>query len=294
MNLGICDSFKKDQIIVCLRLLTYAKIPRIISDKRMTMLAIISPAKTLDFESAVKNFPVSQPHFTDYSEQLIEVCRKLSPQDLSSLMSISDKLAGLNAARFAEWTKIHNENNSRAALFAFKGDVYTGLDADSLSEDDVAFAQSHLRMLSGLYGLLKPLDLMQPYRLEMGTKLANPKGKDLYAFWGNVITQAVQQAIDEQGDNVLINLASDEYYKSVKENQLNAKIIKPVFLDNKSGKYKVISFYAKKARGLMCRYLIQNRLTDIEQLKEFDLGGYWFDSASSTETEFVFKRDINE
>ena len=294
MNLGICDSFKKDQIIVCLRLLTYAKMPRIISDKRMTMLAIISPAKTLDFESAVKNFPVSQPHFTDYSEQLIEVCRKLSPQDLSSLMSISDKLAGLNAARFAEWTKIHNENNSRAALFAFKGDVYTGLDADSLSEDDVAFAQSHLRMLSGLYGLLKPLDLMQPYRLEMGTKLANPKGKDLYAFWGNVITQAVQQAIDEQGDNILINLASDEYYKSVKENHLNAQIIKPVFLDNKNGKYKVISFYAKKARGLMCRYLIQNRLTEIEQLKEFDLGGYWFDSASSTETEFVFKRDINE
>ena len=294
MNLGVCDSFKKDQIIVCLRLLTYAKIPRIISDKRMTMLAIISPAKTLDFESAVKNFPVSQPHFTDYSEQLIEICRKLSPQDLSSLMSISDKLAGLNVARFAEWTKIHNENNSRAALFAFKGDVYTGLDADSLSEDDVLFAQSHLRMLSGLYGLLKPLDLMQPYRLEMGTKLANPKGKDLYAFWGNVITQAVQQAIDEQGDNVLINLASDEYYKSVKENQLKAKIIKPVFLDNKSGKYKVISFYAKKARGLMCRYLIQNRLTEIEQLKEFDLGGYWFDSVSSTETEFVFKRDINE
>ena len=294
MNLGVYDGFKKDQIIVCLRLLTYAKIPRIISDKRMTMLAIISPAKTLDFESAVKNFPVSQPHFTDYSEQLIEVCRKLSPQDLSSLMSISDKLAGLNAARFAEWTKIHNENNSRAALFAFKGDVYTGLDADSLSEDDVIFTQSHLRMLSGLYGLLKPLDLMQPYRLEMGTKLANPKGKDLYAFWGNVITQAVQQAIDEQGDNILINLASDEYYKSVKENHLNAQIIKPVFLDNKNGKYKVISFYAKKARGLMCRYLIQNRLTEIEQLKEFDLGGYWFDSTSSTETEFVFKRDINE
>lgn len=258
------------------------------------MLAIISPAKTLDFESAVKNFPVSQPHFTDYSKQLIEVCRKLSPQDLSSLMSISDKLAGLNVARFAEWKKIHNEDNSRPALFAFKGDVYTGLDADSLSEDDIIFAQSHLRMLSGLYGLLKPLDLMQPYRLEMGTKLANPKGKDLYAFWGNVITQAVQQAIDAQGDNVLVNLASDEYYKSVKENQLNAKIIKPVFLDNKNGKYKVISFYAKKARGLMCRYLIQHRLTDIEQLKEFDLGGYWFDSASSTETEFVFKRDINE
>ncbi|MBF1229349.1 MAG: peroxide stress protein YaaA, partial [Haemophilus parainfluenzae] len=213
------------------------------------MLAIISPAKTLDFESAVRNLPVSQPHLTDYSEQLIEICRQLSPQDLSSLMSISDKLAGLNTARFAEWTKSHNEKNSRAAIWAFKGDVYTGLDADSLSDEDIQFAQRHLRMLSGLYGLLKPLDLMQPYRLEMGTKLANPKGKDLYAFWGNIITQSVQQALDEQGDCVLINLASDEYYKSVKENQLNAQIVKPVFLDNKNGKYKVVSFYAKKARG---------------------------------------------
>lgn len=215
------------------------------------MLAIISPAKTLDFESAVRNLPVSQPHLTDYSEQLIEICRQLSPQDLSSLMSISDKLAGLNAARFAEWTKSHNEKNSRAAIWAFKGDVYTGLDADSLSDEDIQFAQRHLRMLSGLYGLLKPLDLMQPYRLEMGTKLANPKGKDLYAFWGNIITQSVQQALDEQGDRILINLASDEYYKSVKESQLEAQIVKPVFLDNKNGKYKVVSFYAKKARGLM-------------------------------------------
>ena len=194
------------------------------------MLAIISPAKTLDFESAVRNLPVSQPHLTDYSEQLIEICRQLSPQDLSSLMSISDKLAGLNAARFAEWTKSHNEKNSRAAIWAFKGDVYTGLDADSLSDEDVQFAQRHLRMLSGLYGLLKPLDLMQPYRLEMGTKLANPKGKDLYAFWGNIITQSVQQALDEQGDRVLINLASDEYYKSVKENHYEKGIIYFIFV----------------------------------------------------------------
>lgn len=258
------------------------------------MLAIISPAKTLDFESAVKNFPFSQPHFTHYSEQLIDVCRQLSPQEIGSLMSISDKLAGLNAARFAEWTPEHNEHNARAALFAFKGDVYTGLEAETLTDDDVYFAQSHLRMLSGLYGLLKPLDLMQPYRLEMGTKLANPKGKDLYAFWGDVITQAVQQALDEQGDNVLVNLASDEYYKSVKASQLHAHIIKPVFLDEKNGQYKVISFYAKKARGLMCRYLIQNRLTQIEQLKDFNLGGYWFDEQSSTEKEFVFKREHHE
>ncbi|MCX2962256.1 peroxide stress protein YaaA [Rodentibacter caecimuris] len=258
------------------------------------MLAIISPAKTLDFESAVRKFPFFQPHLTDYSEQLIEICRQLSPQDIASLMSISDKLAGLNAARFTEWTKEHNEQNARAAIFAFKGDVYTGLEVETLSDEDIGFAQSHLRMLSGLYGLLRPLDLMQPYRLEMGTKLANAKGKDLYAFWGDVITQSVQQALDEQGDNVLVNLASDEYYKSIKENLLEAHIVKPIFLDNKNGRYKVVSFYAKKARGLMCRYMIQNRLTRVEQLKDFDLGGYWFDATASTENELVFKRDHNE
>ena len=238
------------------------------------MLAIISPAKTLDFESTVRNLPVSQPRLTDYSEQLIEICRKLSPQDIASLMSISDKLAGLNAARFAEWTKSHNEKNARAAIFAFKGDVYTGLDVNSLSDEDISFAQTHLRMLSGLYGLLQPLDLMQPYRLEMGTKLTTPKGKDLYAFWGNTITQAVQQAI--------------------KPSRLDAQIVKPVFLDYKNGKYKTVSFYAKKARGLMCRYMIQNRLTQVEQLKDFDLNGYWFDETASTEKEFVFKRDHDE
>lgn len=258
------------------------------------MLAIISPAKTLDYESAVRNLPVSQPNLTQYSSELIEVCRQLSPAQIGSLMSISDKLAGLNAARFAEWQPTHNEQNARAAIFAFKGDVYTGLDADSLNDEDIHFAQQHLRMLSGLYGLLRPLDLMQPYRLEMGTKLTNPKGKDLYDFWGNVITQEIQTALDEQQDNILVNLASDEYFKSVKTANLNAQIIKPVFLDNKNGKYKVISFYAKKARGLMCRFIIQNRLTQIEQLKEFNLGGYWFDDADSSATEFVFKRDIEE
>ncbi|MCW9733362.1 peroxide stress protein YaaA [Avibacterium sp. 20-15] len=258
------------------------------------MLAIISPAKTLDFESAVEKFDVSQPDLTQYSEQLIDICRQLAPNEVASLMSISDKLAALNVARFAQWDKVHHEQNSRPAIFAFKGDVYTGLDAEHLSREDILFAQQHLRMLSGLYGLLRPLDLMQPYRLEMGTKLANPKGKDLYHFWGNIITTTLQHALDQQGDNVLINLASDEYYKSVNESELNAHIVKPVFLDNKNGKYKVISFYAKKARGLMCRYLIQNRLTQVEQLKAFDLAGYWFDATSSTEKEFVFKRDLSE
>jgi len=149
-------------------------------------------------------------------------------------------------------------------------------------------------MLSGLYGVLQPLDLMQPYRLEMGTKLTTPKGKDLYAFWGNTITQAVQQAIDAQGDDVLVNLASEEYYKSIKPSRLNAQIVKPIFLDYKNDKYKTVSFYAKKARGLMCRYMIQNRLTQVEQLKDFDLNGYWFDETASTEKEFVFKRDHDE
>ena len=258
------------------------------------MLAIISPAKTLDFETPSPEFAFSQPNLTAYSQQLIEICQKFSPAELASLMSISDKLASLNVARFAQWQLEHNLQNSKAALFAFKGDVYTGLAAETLTPDQVQYAQVHLRMLSGLYGLLKPLDLMQPYRLEMGTKLVNSKGKDLYAFWGNIITECLQQAIDEQNDNVLVNLASDEYYKSVQDQQLKAQIIKPIFLDNKNGKYKVISFYAKKARGLMCRYLIQHRISDVEQLKEFDLGGYWFDRASSTKTEFVFKRDLAE
>ncbi|WP_386694932.1 peroxide stress protein YaaA [Lonepinella sp. MS14435] len=258
------------------------------------MLAIISPAKTLDYESAVENLDFSQPQLTEYSEKLINICRQLSPAQIGSLMSISDKLAGLNAARFAEWKTEHNEQNARAAIYAFKGDVYTGLEVETLNKDDIQFAQQHLRMLSGLYGLLRPLDLMQPYRLEMGTKLHNPQGKDLYQFWGNVITNALQQAIEQQGDNVLINLASDEYFKAVKTDLLKAEIIKPVFLDLKNGKYKVISFYAKKARGLMCRYMIQHRLTQAEQLKHFDLGGYWFDETASQSNEWVFKRDLGE
>lgn len=173
---------------------------------------------------------------------------------------------------------------------AFKGDVYTGLDASSLSEDDFAFAQQHLRMLSGLYGILRPLDLMQPYRLEMGIKLANPQGNDLYSFWGDRLTLMLNEALQAQGDDILVNLASDEYFKAVKPKQLQGRIIKPVFLDEKNGKFKVISFYAKKARGLMSRYIIQNRLTDAEQLKAFDVEGYFFDEGASQGDELVFKR----
>ena len=258
------------------------------------MLAIISPAKTLDFKTSAPEFNFTLPQFPQQTEELVEICRELTPDQLASLMSISDKLAGLNVARFAQWQPTYDLENSKAAIYAFKGDVYTELDIETLSKDDVEYAQQHLRMLSGLYGLLRPLDLMQPYRLEMGTKLANPKGKDLYHFWGNAITEALQKSIDEQGDDVLINLASDEYYKSVKPKNLQARIIKPVFLDFKNGKYKVISFYAKKARGLMCRYLIENRITKLEDLKNFDLSGYYFVEAESTNNEWVFKRDHQE
>uniref|UniRef100_UPI0015F5D500 peroxide stress protein YaaA n=1 Tax=Pantoea sp. ME81 TaxID=2743935 RepID=UPI0015F5D500 len=205
-------------------------------------------------------------------------------------MSISDKLAHLNADRFNQWQPPFTLDNARQAILAFKGDVYTGLQAETFSDADFDFAQQHLRMLSGLYGVLRPLDLMQPYRLEMGIKLANPAAKDLYGFWGDLLTQKLNEAMAEQGDEVLINLASDEYFKAVKPKQLNGELIKPVFLDEKNGKFKVISFYAKKARGLMSRYVIQNRLSKPEQLKQFDVDGYFFAADESKGNELVFKR----
>ncbi|ARU95197.1 peroxide stress protein YaaA [Tatumella citrea] len=254
------------------------------------MLMVISPAKTLDYESPLATQKYTQPALLKYSQQLIDIARQLSPAQVASLMSISDKLAHLNAERFNDWQADFTPDNARQAILAFKGDVYTGLAAESLSDDDFDFAQQHLRMLSGLYGVLRPLDLMQPYRLEMGIKLANPQGKDLYSFWGDRLTKVLNEALAEQGDDVLINLASDEYFKAVKPKQLAGKIIKPVFLDEKNGKFKVISFYAKKARGLMSRYIIRNRLTTPEQLTGFDSEGYFFDGAASDGQELVFKR----
>ena len=254
------------------------------------MLLVVSPAKNLDFESALKTDLHSQPSLLEHSQLLIEECVKLSPAQLSSLMSISDKLAGLNAARFGEWSKPFTTDNARPAVFAFNGDVYSGLDAQSLSDKDFAFAQQHMRILSGLYGLLKPLDLIQAYRLEMGTKLENPRGTNLYQFWGDIITNEVNQALKEQGDDVLINLASNEYFKSVKKKSLNGTIITPAFKDWKNGQYKMISFFAKKARGLMARYIIENQLTDIDQLKSFDLAGYHYSEEFSKGNDWVFTR----
>lgn len=255
------------------------------------MLIVVSPAKTLDYDSPLPTERHTQPELIEQSAQLIEVCRKLSPADISQLMKVSDKIAGLNVARFEQWSKTFTPENSRQAIFAFKGDVYTGLAAETLSESDLEFAQNHLRMLSGLYGLLKPLDLMQPYRLEMGTKLANDRGTNLYQFWGNIITDKLNEAITAQGDNVLINLASNEYFKAVKPKNLDAQIITPVFKDCKNGQYKVISFYAKKARGMMARYIIENRIDSVKQLEAFDTAGYYFCENESTATEMVFKRE---
>lgn len=255
------------------------------------MLIVVSPAKTLDYESplATKNYTL--PELTDHSAELIEVCRELTPADIATLMKVSDKIAGLNAARFAEWQPEFTMENARQAILAFKGDVYTGLEAETMSEEDFAYAQQRLRMLSGLYGLLRPLDLMQPYRLEMGTKLANSRGSNLYQFWGEIITDKLNQALAERGDKLLVNLASNEYFKAVKPKKLDAQVITPVFKDCKNGTYKVISFYAKKARGMMARYILDNRVESVEALKQFDVAGYYFVPAESTESELVFKRE---
>ncbi|WP_341489065.1 peroxide stress protein YaaA [Photobacterium damselae subsp. damselae] len=255
------------------------------------MLIVVSPAKTLDYESPLVTEQYTLPELTEHSQQLIEVCRELTPMDIARLMKVSDKIAGLNVARFAEWVPTFTPENARPAMFAFKGDVYTGLAAETMTAKQIAYAQQHFRMLSGLYGLLRPLDLMQPYRLEMGTKLENPRGANLYQFWGNIITDKVNLALAEQGDDILVNLASNEYFKSVKPKQVKGTIITPVFKDAKKGQYKVISFYAKKARGLMARYIIDNQIDSIEKLKEFDAAGYYFVAAESTATELVFKRE---
>ena len=210
------------------------------------MLILISPAKTLDYQSPLATTRFTRPALLDHSAQLIDTARKLSAPQIKTLMGISDKLADLNATRFHDWQPDFTPENARQAILAFKGDVYTGLQADTFSEADFDFAQQHLRMLSGLYGVLRPLDLMQPYRLEMGIRLENVRGKDLYQFWGDIITDTLNDALAAQGDDIVINLASDEYFRSVKTQKLKGTLIKPIFLDEKNGKFKVISFYAKR------------------------------------------------
>ncbi|WP_409523224.1 peroxide stress protein YaaA [Nitrincola sp. MINF-07-Sa-05] len=258
------------------------------------MLTLISPAKTLDYESPLATQRHTQPQLTDQAATLIKTMKQKSVQDIAEMMKLSDKLASLNVARYSSWSPIHTPDNARPAVLAFKGDVYTGLQAEQFSEDDFDFAQTHLRILSGLYGLLRPLDLLQPYRLEMGTRVSNPGGDNLYQFWGSLITEQLNQELKQQTDPVVINLASNEYFKSVKTKELEARVITPVFKDQKNGQYKIISFYAKKARGLMSRYMITNRIHKAEELKGFDLEGYYFSEKDSKENEWVFLRDHAE
>src|SRR5690606_1846916 len=255
------------------------------------MLMVISPAKTLDYDTPPATQRYTQPQHLDHAEQLTEQLRELSPLQIGELMHLSDKLSALNAARYGSWTSDFTPDNAKQALLAFKGDVYTGLAAEDFSEADFDFAQGHLRMLSGLYGVLRPLDLMQPYRLEMGTKLANARGKDLYAFWGERISGWLNEALAEQSDDVLLNLASNEYFGAVKRKALQGRVIETEFRDLKNGQYKIISFYAKKARGLMARYVIKERLNDPQGLKDFNYQGYRYSAEHSKLDTLVFLRD---
>jgi cytoplasmic iron level regulating protein YaaA (DUF328/UPF0246 family) len=256
------------------------------------VLLVISPAKTLDYETPSVIKKSTQPAMLEDSQLLIDELRALAPQDISSLMSISDKLGVLNYDRYQEWQQPFTKDNAKQAVLAFKGDVYTGLDAESFSADEFSFAQKHLRILSGLYGLLRPLDLMQPYRLEMGTKFNNQRGKDLYAFWGDEITKSINKQLKSLKSETLINLASNEYFKSVQTKGLNAEVITPVFKDLKNGQYKIISFYAKKARGLMAAYAIKKGITEATKLKRFNVEGYKYNKELSIKPgEWVFTRD---
>lgn len=255
------------------------------------MLTVLSPAKTLDYETAPITQSSTLPRFMDQSALLVEDARGLDPDDIRALMGVSEQIAHLNHERFMNWQSESTSDNAKQAVLAFKGDVYTGLQAETLSEDDLDFAQTRLRILSGLYGLLRPLDLMQPYRLEMGLKFANQRGKNLYEFWGEQLTDTLNADLVSAKTDVLINLASNEYFKAIKPKLLNADIITPQFKDLKNGQYKMISFFAKKARGVMARYIIDNRITEPEALKSFSEAGYYYSDAQSQGDQWIFLRD---
>lgn len=255
------------------------------------MLILVSPAKTLDYESEldVKDFSVA-PLLSD-SELLIKELQQKNPDDLSSLMGLSEKLSLLNFDRNMNWRRPTKPSDSaRQAIFAFKGDVYQGLDASSLSKSEIKYANKNLCILSGLYGLLKPLDLMYPYRLEMGTKMKNQRGNNLYEFWGSKVTELVNELAMDNRSKAIVNLASVEYFSVLKTDQINLPIINPVFKDYKNGQYKIVSFFAKKARGLMSRFIIQNKIKKSEDLMDFNLDGYRYSKKESKENSPVFLR----
>jgi len=255
------------------------------------MLFLLSPAKSLDFDPVAFEVPHTQPLFVQQSVELIAILRQKSPQDIASLMSLSDTLSGLNVARYQAWRPKFTAKNAKQAVLAFNGDVYDGLDAKTLSADDLAWAQDHVCILSGLYGVLRPLDYMQPYRLEMGTALANARGKNLYEFWGTQIADYLNTRLAADKTPVVINLASQEYFKAVDKKALKTRVVDCVFEDFKGGKYKIISFYAKRARGLMARYAATHGVVTPRQLEAFDEDGYAFDASASRPDRLVFRRD---
>jgi len=254
------------------------------------MITVISPAKTLDYQTPVSVIEHTMPELLNNTQTLIKYCKELTTTALADLMKISPKLAELNYQRFQDWQPNFSPKEARQAIFAFKGDVYEGLQVEDFNQHNITFAQQHLRILSGLYGLLRPLDLVLPYRLEMGIKLKNGSNNNLYQFWANTITEKLNQQLAEQNSHSLINLASNEYFKAVNHKKLNADIINPVFLDESKGNYKIISFYAKRARGLMSRYIIKNQLKAPDDIKSFNLSGYQFDPHQSNANQWLFTR----
>ncbi len=256
------------------------------------MLTVISPAKTLDFDTPSITSKNSKPVFAKETNQLVEVMRHKTPKDLQKLMGISPKLAELNVDRFQQY-KPRGGNLNKQAILAFKGDVYIGLDAETYNERDFNFAQKNLRILSGLYGVLKPLDLIQPYRLEMGTKLKTPQGKSLYEFWNSELGESLATELGGHRNKSLVNLASNEYFKAIDTKTLPGRIITPVFKDYSNGAYKILSFFAKKARGAMASFIVKNRVTKPEDIKGFDEDGYTFNETYSSDDQWVFTRKAN-
>jgi len=254
------------------------------------MITVLSPAKKLSAECSSNGSAYTKPVFLDHSENLVEILRSFDPIGLQSLMGISENLSELNWERFQNWTSDFSPDIARQAVYSFKGDTYTGLDADSLSEKDIIFAQDKLRILSGLYGVLKPLDLMLPYRLEMGTRIDNKKGKNLYEFWGGRISETISQDLEDHKDKTVINCASNEYFKSINNSSLNANVVTPEFKEIKNGKTRIISFFAKKARGMMARFIVENRIEDAEHILDFNRAGYKYDPSLSEDAKPVFTR----
>ena len=255
------------------------------------MLFLLSPAKSLDYETPLDpRHPHTPPLFVKQSKELIDLLRTQSPLQISALMSLSDSLSALNVARYQAWSSRATAKNARQAVLAFDGDVYGGLDARSLGREDLAWAQDHVCILSGLYGVLRPMDLMQPYRLEMGTRLANARGRDLYHFWGTQIADYLNTRLRSDISPVVINLASQEYFRAVDTKALKARVVECVFEDYKNGQYKIISFFAKRARGLMARYAVTHQLVKPEQLRAFDVDGYAWSAGQSTPERMVFRR----